>query len=372
MLRTAAAICVLAALTGSGRDRLYVLVSPLEFVGPLAIVAFDVDAQGLLTQRESYPTGGSGSGGDSGQELTMHPSGRFLFAPNNASSSVSVFGIGTNGALSAVPGSPFATGNGPMALALSPDGQQAFVSEVVGEAGIGVFSVDSNGVMGPAQVVTRGGYVPRDLQVDSLGRCLYVVDMTAGLRVYDLHAPGGALREIPGSPFSGFRVSRPYYLQLSSDARRAFLLDLDAGLAAYNLGSNGAPSFQGVAGAMDYAEHLQLMPGNNLLYLGLPFQDWIQGFSIQSNGVPLQLTGSPFAAEANVVGCAASPNGSRLYAVTREGTSLQTFAVATNGSLTKLGNLQLSDVQGRSPNGVAYWTEAVGPVIGPLSVRTAP
>src|SRR5215831_4037849 len=101
-----AVIFTLLAVTGSGRDRLYVITSPLDFARPATIVVLEVDSQGVLTQRESYPTGGAGWGGDSGEGLVVHPSGRFLLAPNNASRSVSVFSIGTNGALSAVPGSP--------------------------------------------------------------------------------------------------------------------------------------------------------------------------------------------------------------------------------------------------------------------------
>jgi len=85
VLALAAALCTLAPVNGSAQERLYVVVSPLNSAGPSAILTFEVDPQGLLTQRESYPTGGSGSGGSSEQALALHPSGRFLFAPNNAS-----------------------------------------------------------------------------------------------------------------------------------------------------------------------------------------------------------------------------------------------------------------------------------------------
>src|SRR5215831_4225887 len=105
-LGVVAALCGLLAVTALGSDRLYVMTAPLDLARPATIIAFDVDPQGLLIQRESYSTGGAAWGGDSGEGLVVHPSGRFLLAANNASSTVSVFSIGTNGALSAVPGSP--------------------------------------------------------------------------------------------------------------------------------------------------------------------------------------------------------------------------------------------------------------------------
>src|SRR5215472_13803278 len=140
-------------VTVFGRDRMYVLVSPLGIAGPAAIVAFDLDKQGLLTQRESYPIGG-GRASESSQELVVHPSGRFLLAPNNVDGSLSVFSINTNGMLNSVSGSPFATGNGPMALAVNPNGQQAYISQW-SDATIGVYAFSPYGVLTSTEVVTQ-------------------------------------------------------------------------------------------------------------------------------------------------------------------------------------------------------------------------
>src|SRR5262249_12682943 len=68
------ALSALLAVTASGSERLYVITAPVDFARPATIVAFEVDSQGLPIQRESYPTGGAGSGGDSGEGLVVHPS----------------------------------------------------------------------------------------------------------------------------------------------------------------------------------------------------------------------------------------------------------------------------------------------------------
>jgi len=345
-----AACCLLTS--ANSQDRVFVVVAPLSSAGPSALVPFDVDAQGSLTQRESYPTGGDGYGADSDQELALDPSGRFLFAPNNASSNVSVFNISSDGTLSSVPGSPFGTGAGPMAIALNPNGRQAYVTQWR-DATIGVFSVGSLGRMNPTQVLASP--FPCELCVDSLGRCLYVADMDLGLRAYDLHSPDGQLHEISGSPFSGYPVSRPFYARIGPNGSRVFLLDLDMGFAAYNLAVDGTPSFVDLL-ALNFAGPLQVMPASNLAYAAFYFENRIRGYNVEGNGIPTELPGSPFPAELYTKAFACSPNGTRLYAVTRENARLQTFAVATNGSLTSLaGTLHVNDPANRVPTGIVYW-----------------
>jgi hypothetical protein len=365
-----AVIFTLFAVTGLGRDRLYVITSLLDFARPATIIALDVDSQGVLTQQESYPTGGAGWGGDSGEGLVVHPSGRFLLAPDNASRSVSVFSIGTNGALSAVPGSPFATGNGPLSLAVNPNGQQVYVTEW-SDGSVGVFSMDSLGRLTRTQTILQGQ--PRELKADALGRCLYAADMGSGLRAYNLLATNHQLSEIAGSPFRNVNPSRPYCVQVASDGQRAFMLDIDSGLSVFNLASNGTPSLAATATVGSFADHLKLMPNDGLIYAGLPFDNQIRGFSLNSNGTPVQVPGSPFIADPGasrslgVLGFACSGDGSRLYASSQSG-SVQAFAVETNGTLTRLSSLHLNDSPDRSPYGIAYWTPPMGSVTGALSV----
>jgi DNA-binding beta-propeller fold protein YncE len=343
--------CCLVSSANS-QDRVFVVVAPLGSAGPSALVAFDIDAQGLLTQRESYPSGGDGYAGDSDQELALDPSGRFLFAPNNGSSSVSVFSIRPDGTLSSVSGSPFGTGAGPMAVAVNPNGGQVYVTQWH-DATIGVFSLDSLGRMSPTQVLTSP--FPRELCVDSLGRCLYVADMDLGLRAYDLHSPGGQLYEISGSPFSGYAVSRPFYARISPDSKRAFLLDLDMGFAAYNLAADGTAAFAGLL-TLDFPGPLQIMPASDFAYVAFTFEKLIRGYDVAGNGVPTELPGSPFPAELSIKALASSPDGARLYAVTRANAHLQMFAVAANGSLTNLGaTLHVDDPANRVPTGIVYW-----------------
>ena len=89
-------------------DRLFVLVSPPEVTGPSAIVAFDIESDGVPVQAESYSTGGTGRVRNSPQDIVIDPGGRFLFAANNESNSIAAFAIQPDSTLGAVAGTPFA------------------------------------------------------------------------------------------------------------------------------------------------------------------------------------------------------------------------------------------------------------------------
>src|SRR5262249_15382605 len=100
---------------------------------------------------------------------------------------------------------------------------------------------------------------------------------------------------------------------------------------------------------------------NNLAYAAGASSNWIYGFSVKPNAAPTELTGSPFPAfpaGADIVAFACLADGPRLYAVTRQN-GIQAFAVATDGSLTKLGeSVHLNDSATAVPTGAVYWANS--------------
>ena len=98
------------------------------------VSAFSVAANGVLTAVLGSPfaTGGTGSGGGlfASNRVRVCPVGKFLYAGNGGSNNVSGFSINpATGVLTPVPGSPFATGglaSEGVSLAASPKGQFLF------------------------------------------------------------------------------------------------------------------------------------------------------------------------------------------------------------------------------------------------------
>jgi 6-phosphogluconolactonase (cycloisomerase 2 family) len=108
----------------------------------------------------------------------------------------------TTGALSLVPGSPFAAGTGAGLIAANPSGKFVYV---VGNAGISAYAVD--GTTGALTAVSGsplpagGGF--RSVAIDQSGKFLYgAVDISHNnIWAYTIDATTGALTPVPGSPF---------------------------------------------------------------------------------------------------------------------------------------------------------------------------
>jgi YD repeat-containing protein len=81
---------------------------------------------------------------------TVDPSGRFVYVANQGSNNVSAYTIDPNtGILSAIPGSPFAAGNGPVFVAVDLSGSFVYVANKVGNT-VSAFSINpTSGALTP-------------------------------------------------------------------------------------------------------------------------------------------------------------------------------------------------------------------------------
>ncbi len=132
------------AITPSG-DYLYVTSS----TG--AVSGFSIEADGALAALS-----GSVATGSSPEGMAISPNGGYLYVANYGSSNgtggLSAFSIGSGGALTPVPGSPFTTGAQPSVIAISPDGSYLYVTNsgsAAGAAGLSAYSIGSGGALTP-------------------------------------------------------------------------------------------------------------------------------------------------------------------------------------------------------------------------------
>lgn len=94
-------------------------------------------------------------GGNTPVSVAVDPGGKFLYIANNRSNNVSVLQIASNGALTAVSGSPFATGTNPIFVAVDPSGSFAFVVNFTDNT-VNVYGVGSSGSLTLNQTVSTG------------------------------------------------------------------------------------------------------------------------------------------------------------------------------------------------------------------------
>jgi 6-phosphogluconolactonase (cycloisomerase 2 family) len=352
---------VLAGATdpaGSENDRLFVQITVLpEPGGGSAIVAFDVDSEGLPTQAESYELEGLASSIVAPQAIALDPVGRFLFAGNNLSGDVSVFSIEEGGTLAPVAGSPFPVGDSPILFAVHSELRILYATQFPDRT-IGVYPIGDDGSLTEAQVVPSRG-IPVQPAVGPDGRFLYVSDLLFGVRGFAI-SDLGTLTELPGSPFLYDR-SRPFEIAISADLERLFVLDLDVGIAAFEIEEDGSldlipgsPFFVG-----GFSEQLVLAGDAPYLYAALFYPGQIKGHSAASDRLS-ELRGSPFRSDPDPADLLSPSGKSRLYEVTRGLMGIVPFSIGAGGELTALSeSVSVEDPEGRVPTGAVYFRAVV-------------
>jgi len=115
--------------------------------------------------------------------VAVDPVGQFLFIPR-ADGQIIVCSILSDGALTPVPGSPFASGNTP-AVAVNPSGTFLFAPNAERLAhSIWVYNLASTGVLTPVKPHIRTENYPQTLVVDPSGKFLYVANLSNSITGY--------------------------------------------------------------------------------------------------------------------------------------------------------------------------------------------
>lgn len=174
--------------------------------GPSYLDGFRIGSDGRLTAAPGSPFAAQRIGPFGSAFSPTH--GNQLFVSNahdgaNAGS-VSVYDVAPDGSLNAISGSPFADlQTAPCWVAMSPDGHALFAVNTAVPS-ISRYSVAANGTLtliGSTGFASPTGLRPFDAQVSPDGGFLYVVD--AGVaKISAFAVDGTSLTELTGSPFS--------------------------------------------------------------------------------------------------------------------------------------------------------------------------
>jgi 6-phosphogluconolactonase len=126
-----------------------------------------------------------------------------------AAKSISVYRVdATTGALTLVPGSPFAAGNDPTADAIVPSGRFAYVVNKGSSSDLGsVSAYRINTITGALMPVAGSPFrddsinEPTGVTIDPAGKFAYVVS-SRGVSAFSIDGTTGVLRRVQGSPFT--------------------------------------------------------------------------------------------------------------------------------------------------------------------------
>lgn len=169
------------------------------------VSAFTINATtGVLTAVAGSPFAADANA----KFVTVEPAGRFAYVLNDGSRDVSVYSIdSTTGVLTELAGSPFfgVTGSGPFSMAISPNGQFAYVANNDGSNHISAFSIDT--VTGAPTALADSPFfgvnIPWSVVIDPSGKFAYVADKGSNeVSGYTINAVTGDLTLMTGSPFA--------------------------------------------------------------------------------------------------------------------------------------------------------------------------
>jgi 6-phosphogluconolactonase len=314
--------------TGSGPESVTFspsggLVATANGVGNTVSV-FSVGSGGALTQVSGSPFA-TGSGPVS---VDFSPSGGLLAVANEAANTVSVFSVGSGGALTQVSGSPFATGSGPQSVAFSPSGGLLAVTDGAGSV-VSIFSVAGGGVLtqvSGSPFATGSG--PESVTFSPSGGLLAVGNSNGNTVTVFSVGSGGVLTQVSGSPFT--TGSGPQSVDFSPSGGLLAVANWnDDTLSIFSVGSGGAltqvsgsPFATGTRPAsVDFSASGALVAVSNFL------DNTVDVFSVGSGGVLTQVSGSPFATGTRPASVDFSASGALLATANAGDNTVSTFTV---------------------------------------------
>lgn len=211
------------------------------------IAAFKVDqSSGNLGLVGEFSTGGAIAA-----FASVDPSGKFLVAANQRSSSlgatgsIAVFAVDANsGALMAVAGSPFATDGQATVVAFHPSKPFIYVtvSPATGPNTIAAYQMDSQGVLHSVPGSPFAAGVGTGLPViDPAGKFLFVANSGSNnIQGFAIDSSTGALTPVPGSPFT--TEVKPYPVVIDPSGKYLYSPNNgSSSISAYSIdGTSGA------------------------------------------------------------------------------------------------------------------------------------
>lgn len=274
--------------------------------------------------------------------VVVHPSNKFLYVMTG-SSSIAGFKIGTNGLLTAITGSPFATTDVGAYLTFTPNGKFGYAENYPG-SDLESFSVNTtSGVLTSTGTVVSGTRVS-DVAITPKGNFLYSANNgDSTISGFAINATTGALTPVPGSPFAAGPECASDWIHPTG--KFLYGANLDGSISAFTINSTtgaltqlaGSP-FAGPAYAGGF---LRGTPNGHFLYNGTNTGTGVSAYSInQTTGALSPVPGSPFVAGSAPIAAISDPTSKFLYVDNDAAAApILIYSInSTTGALTQIGS----------------------------------
>jgi 6-phosphogluconolactonase len=277
----------------------------LASAGDGEVAGFSINqTTGVLTALAGSPYP---AGTNAGGIPAFSPSGNFLYVVDQNTTGGGVFGYSINattGALTAIPGSPFAAGSDPTWISFTPNGNFAYASNT-GSSTITAYSVNATtGALTPLSPTSTFATDenPEDLTIDSSGTHIYV-PMESGtaagaVDVFTINSDG-TLTKVTGSPYPvGIG---PRFVDIDPTGRFAYVSSAGTGgTGVYGFSIDSTTGALTALSGSPYPtgsepQFITVDPSGQFGYTADQGSGTISGFAInQTSGVLTAIPGSPF------------------------------------------------------------------------------
>ena len=310
-----------------------------------AVIAFGRSADGSLTPAGSFSTLGNGTGAGLGSQgaVALSNDGRFLFAVNAASNTITSFTVdGTS--LARV---NTVSSGGTLPISLTTHGDVVYVLNAGGTENITGFSIGSTGALtmlaGSSRPLSSTGVGPAQVGFDPSGRWLVVTEKnTNRIDVYAVTDNGYASAPVVNpsagqTPF-GFAFNQRGVLIVSE----AFGGAVDASaVSSYTLGSGGTLNVASASVPTTETAACWVAVTNNgkFAYAANTGSASVTGFEVDNASLGiLDASGKTGSTGTTPIDVAMSRNSQFLYTLTAGSHTISAFAVRENdGSLSAVG-----------------------------------
>jgi len=307
-----------------------------------------------------FPPLGSGSGGSGSS------SGNYIYVGNLGTNPLSIAGFSiASGAVSTISGSNWSVSLEPTALAVTPNDSYLYLGSAAG--GIYVYTIGSNGAitLGNSGGPVATGVTPSVLRVDSTGKWLIGGSSFAGQAyVYQIGA-GGALTALSSSVVTLNSSTPVTDLEIGPSNNYVFASCGTAGVyeMSFDSGTGAMAQINGVLSpkTTDAADMgLAVSPNGSFLFAAETVTGGVRVFSIGTNGVLSETSGSPYTTNTGAWSVLVDSTGSYVWVANRTAGTISGFLLTNSGALTPIsgspfttGSLPVAMVEDKSDTYIA-------------------
>ena len=232
---------------------------------------------------------------------TIDPTGKFLYIANGGGNSVTGYSINaTTGTVTAIAGARAAVNFAPNGLAIDPTGTFMYVSTLSGSSGdVEGFSIDSSGALTALPGLPFASFLATAIKMHPSGKYVYAADEASAVRAFSLNAGSGALTELGGSPFPA--GNEPFGFALDPAGKFLYTANfLSNDVSAYAIDSNtgsltpvtGSPFHVGTS-----PQQVTVDATGRFVYVPSAADNDVWAFTINgTTGALTIVAGAPFAA----------------------------------------------------------------------------